>query len=305
MGWRIIAAPSRIPEQARMKPIRQILFVPPAPLVWVNATDAFAGNGLTVETTQTLSSDQIGAGLAEGTWDIGIGVVDNVIAWNDERKAGLKIIAQFKRSTVMRFLCVRSYSTLSDAAANLIAVDSTSNGFVLVLYRALARAGVDWRKCRFERVGGVRQRFEAMQAGKAAAAILVPPFDGMARAQGFKQLWDGAEIAPHYPGVVAAARADWLGRNEAAAAAYVRALKAANEWAARAENRAAARAALVAARYSEDAAERLVRERVPGLAPSRAGWDEVVTLRRECGLLPTPEPRWDDVVDARFLAETG
>src|SRR5262249_32058441 len=124
----------------------------------------------------------------------------------------------------------------------------------------------------------------------------------MARAQGFKQLWDGAEIAPHYPGVVAAARADWLGQNEAAARAYVGALKAANEWAARPENHAAARAVLVAARYSEEAAERLVRNRVPGLAPSRDGWDAVVTLRRECGLLPSPEPRWDDVVDARFLA---
>jgi ABC-type nitrate/sulfonate/bicarbonate transport system substrate-binding protein len=285
-----------------MKPIRQILFVPPAPVVWANAIDGFARNSLVVETTPTLSSDQIGAGLADGTWDIGVGVVDNVIAWNSERKAGLKIIAQFERSTVMRFLCVPSYSSLSDAAANVIAVDSTSNGFVLVLYRALARAGIDWRTCRFERVGGVRQRFEAMQAGTAAAAILVPPFDGMARAQGFKQLWDGAEIAPHYPGVVAAARADWLAANEAVAAAYVRALKAANEWAARPENHATARAALVAARYSEDTAERLVRELVPGLAPSRTGWEEVVTLRRECGLLPSPAPRWDDVVDARFLA---
>ncbi len=288
-----------------MTPIRQILFVPPAPLVWANHIGAFAARGVAVETTQTLSSDQIGQGLAEGTWDLGIGVVDNVIAWNTERGTDLKIIAQFERSTVMRFLCVPSYSTVTDAAANVIAVDSASNGFVLVLYRALARAGIDWRKCRFDRVGGVRQRFEAMQAGKAAAAILVPPFDGMARAQGFKQLWDGAEIAPHYPGVVAAVRAQWLRENEAAARAYVDALRDANEWAARPENNAAARAALVAARYSEEAAERLARDRVPGLQPSRQGWDEVVALRRECGLLPSPAPRWDDVVDARFLAAAG
>jgi ABC-type nitrate/sulfonate/bicarbonate transport system substrate-binding protein len=286
----------------RMRPIRQILFVPPAPLVWANAIDAFTPRSLRVETTQTLSSDQIGAGLADGSWDIGIGVVDNVIAWNSERGADLKIIAQFERSTVMRFLCVPDYSTLADAAANVIAVDSTTNGFVLVLYRALARAGIDWRKCRFERVGGVRQRFEAMRAGKVAAAILVPPFDGLARAEGFKQLWDGTEIAPHYPGVVAAARAGWLGENEAAATAYVGALKAANDWAGQAVNHAAARAALVAARYAEDAAERLVRECVPGLQPSRQGWDEVVALRRECGMLPAPEPHWENVVDMRFLS---
>jgi ABC-type nitrate/sulfonate/bicarbonate transport system substrate-binding protein len=285
-----------------MTTIRQILFVPPAPLVWANHIGAFARHGITVETTLTLSSDQIGQGLADGSWDLGIGVVDNVIAWNSERNADLRIIAQFERSTVMRFLAVPTYSSLADAAANVIAVDSTTNGFVLVLYRALAGAGIDWRKCRFDRVGGVKQRFEAMQAGKAAAAILVPPFDGMARAQGLKQLWDGKEIAPHYPGVVAAVRAQWLRENEAAAKAYVGALKAANDWAGEPANLAAARAALTAAHYSEEAAERLVRERVPGLVPSRRGWDEVVALRRECAMLPAPEPRWENVVDTRFTA---
>ena len=33
-----------------------------------------------------------------------------------------------------------------------------------------------------------------------------------------------------------------------------------------------------------------MREIVSGLTPSREGWAEVVSLRRECGLLPTPEP---------------
>ena len=44
--------------------VRQILFVAPAPLVWAAHLGAFASNGLDVETTQTLSSDQIGQGLA-------------------------------------------------------------------------------------------------------------------------------------------------------------------------------------------------------------------------------------------------
>jgi ABC-type nitrate/sulfonate/bicarbonate transport system substrate-binding protein len=284
-----------------MKHVRQILFVPPAPMVWADRIGAFAASGVAVETTQTRSSDQIGQGLAEGTWDIGIGVVDNVIAWNAERAAGLAILAQLERSTVMRFVSVPAYAALADAAANVIAVDSTTNGFVLVLYRALARAGIDWRRCRFDPVGGVKQRFEAMQAGKAAAAILVPPFDAMALAQGFKQLWDGKEIAPHYPGVVVAARRSWLRENEAAARAYLGGLLAANRWAAEPENHAAARVALGEAGYAEVAAERLLREIVPDLMPAREGWDEVVALRRECGLLPQPEPTADAVIDTRLL----
>ena len=103
-------------------------------------------------------------------------------------------------------------------------------------------------------------------------------------------LWDGKDVAPAYPGVVVAARAAWLVEKSDVAARYLGALLRANEWAARPENAAAASAALVAARYPVPAAERLVREIVPGLAPSREGWSEVVALRRECGLLPAPAP---------------
>jgi ABC-type nitrate/sulfonate/bicarbonate transport system substrate-binding protein len=171
-----------------------------------------------------------------------------------------------------------------------------------VLYRALARAGIDWRKCRFDCLGGVRQRFDAMLAGMAAATILVPPFDEMAYARGFKVLWDGKDVAPDYPGVVVAAPRRGLERDAEAATAYLGALLDANAWATRPENAPAARAALVAAGYSEHAAGRLQRDAVPGLRPSLAGWAETIALRRDCGLLPQPEPRAEEVINTALLA---
>lgn len=284
------------------KRLRQILFVPPAPLVWAQQSNLFAAHGVDVDTTQTLSSDQLGQGLADGTWDVGIAVMDNVIAWNHERRADLRIVAQLERSTVMAFCGLARYHSLAEAAAQPIAVDSTTNGFVLVLYRALARAGIDWRTCRFDAVGGVRQRFEALEAGTAASTILVPPFIDRALAAGFTKLWSGDEIAPAYPGVVVTARRSYLQENAETVVRYLRALLAANAWAADARHRDAAIAALVAARYSDAAAERLVRDPVPGLAPARDGFDEVIALRRECGLLGQPEPRAGDVIDTGPLA---
>jgi ABC-type nitrate/sulfonate/bicarbonate transport system substrate-binding protein len=284
-----------------MEKIRQILFVPPAPLVWADHLGTFAKHGIVVETTSTLSSDQIGQGLADGAWDVGIGAVDNVIAWNSERNADLRIVAQLERTIVMRFCCAPGYADLPEVARDVIAVDSTTNGFVLVLYRALARAGIDWRRCRFDPVGGVRQRFEAMIAGKASSSILVPPFDEMASARGFKVLWRGEDIAPHYPGVVLAVGRRWLAANGETLRRYLAALLDANEWAARSGNAVAARTALATARYSAAAAARLVDEIVPGLAPSLAGWDEVVALRRECGLLPEPAPDPAAVIDRETL----
>ncbi len=281
--------------------VRQILFVPPAPLVWANHLGAFASADVAVDTTQTMSSDQLGQGLADGLYDVGIAVMDNAIAWNADRGANLSIIAQLERTTVMAFVGLARYRSLADAAAEPIAVDATTNGFVLVLYRALSRAGIDWRACRFDTVGGVRQRHEALLNATASSTILVPPFIDLALGAGFAKLWSGEDVAPAYPGVVVAARSQWIAQHREAATRYLRALLAANAWARASANHDEAVRALVAARYSEAGARRLVRDAVEGLVPARAGWDEVLALRRECGLLKTPEPRAADVIDESLL----
>lgn len=281
--------------------IRQIQFLAPAPVVWARHLGSFAREGLEVEFTQTLSSDQLGQGLADGTWDVGIGVMDNIIAWNADRKAGLAMVAQLERSTVMSFCAKAELQTLADVAAKPIAVDATTNGFVLVLYRALARAGIDWRSCTYDAVGGVKHRLDALLEGRALSTILIPPFDAMAQAKGFDVLWRGADIAPAYPGQVIGARAEWIARNGDALRAYLRALVAANRWATRPANREAAEQALVDANYAPPAAARMVSQAVPDLRVSLEGWNEVAALRRECGLMPAPEPTAATIIDEKPL----
>lgn len=281
--------------------VRQILFVRPAPIVWAEHLGLFARSGIEVETTQTLSSDQLGQGLAGGSWDVGIASLDNVIAWNAQRHAGLQVIAQLERSTVMAFCAVPECRDLAAVVAGPIAIDAPTNGFALVLYRALRRADLDARGLRLQPEGGVRHRFDALVEGRVMATILVPPFIDMALARGFRTIWQGSEVAPAYPGVVVAARVDWLRDHRDTARRYLQALVAANEWASAHASQAAQ--ALVAARYSETAAQRLVQEAVPGLSVSLSGWDEIISLRRECSLLPDLVPRFEEVIDPSLLAE--
>ena len=281
--------------------VRQIQFIEPAPMVWARHLGAFAQEGLELVITQTFSSDHIGQGLADGQWDVGIGVMDNIIAWNADRQAGLAMIAQLERSNIMSFCARADCHTLADAARHGFAVDATTNGFVLVLYRALARAGIDWRGCTYDAVGGVKHRFDALLDGRAVSTILIPPFDAMAEDRGYKVLWRGADIAPAYPGQVLAARIDWLQQNRDTATRYLRALVSANRWAIQAANREAAVDALVQARYAPPAAQRLVRDAVPDLRVSLAGWDEVSALRNECGLMPAPAPDAQRIIDEVFL----
>jgi hypothetical protein len=281
--------------------LRLIQFLPPAPLVWAEAIGAFARFGVAVQATQTSSSDEIGLGLAAGRYDAAIGVADNAIGWSVERGADLVVAAQLERRMELRFCAAPALPTLAAAAARPIAVDATTNGFVLVLYRALARAGIAREACRFDTVGGVRQRFEALLDGRATSTILVPPFDALAAAKGFRALWSVREIAPDHPGVVLI-----VPRAAAARDAVVRALAAlvaANAWATDPANRAAATAALLAARYGEAAAEALIATAVPGLRPLPAGIAETIALRAECGLPPRPPPDPARLLDLSFLAE--
>jgi ABC-type nitrate/sulfonate/bicarbonate transport system substrate-binding protein len=283
-----------------METVRQILFVPPAPIVWASAGGYFENAGVEVVTTQTLSSDQIGKGLAAGEFDVGIGVMDNAIAWNDLFASDLAIIAQLERRMLMRFVAQKDITSLAEAASQPIAVDATTNGFVLVLYRALARAGIDWRSCSFDEVGGVKHRFDTMMDGRTRSTILVPPFEDMAIAKGCNALWSVDDIAPAYPGVVIAARRTFLREQSEAARRYLGALVHANAWAAKPESSEAAQAALAAARYSPKSAATLVRDSVPGLQPSIEGWEETVSLRRECGLMP--QKPIGEVIDRSVLA---
>lgn len=282
-----------------MLTLRQIHFVPPAPVVWAERIGAFARHGVMVDAVQTASSDEIGQGLAQGRHDVGIGVADNAIGWSVERGADLVIAAQLEARMQLRFCVAPRFATLAEAAAEPIAVDATTNGFVLVLYRALARAGIAREACRFATVGGVRHRFEALMEGRATATILVPPFDAMAQARGFRVLWDVAEMAPDYPGVVVVTQRSPA--REEALLRYLAALQEANGWATDPVNATEARAALVAARYSEAAAEALVRSAVPGLRPVAAGVAETIALRAECGLPPSPPTDPVRLVETRFL----
>jgi hypothetical protein len=284
-----------------MTVLRLIQFVPPAPLVWAEARGAFAQAGVTVEVTQTTSSDEIGIGLAEGRFDAGIGVADNAIGWSVERGADLVIAAQLERRMEMRFCAAPGLPTIAAAAAQPIAVDATTNGFVLVLYRALAQAGIDRAACRFDMVGGVRHRFEALMDGRATSTILVPPFDAMATERGFRVLWDVTQIATAYPGVMLIMPRATQQRQAVARA--LAAMAAANAWAAAPANRAEAKAMLLAARYSDAAADNLIATAVPGLRPLADGIAETIALRAECGLPPTPPPDPARLVDLSFLDE--
>jgi hypothetical protein len=54
-----------------------------------------------------------------------------------------QVIAQLERSTLMAFCGLPAYQSVAEAAGGRIGVDSTTMGFIMVGYRAFAKAGIE------------------------------------------------------------------------------------------------------------------------------------------------------------------
>jgi hypothetical protein len=75
----------------------------------------------------------------------------------------------------------------------------------------LGQAGV---QVDYVEVGGVRERFDSLLAGEVAGTLLGPPFDGLARDAGMRELVTVQQAFPDFPGQGLVVRAAVLDRPE-------------------------------------------------------------------------------------------
>jgi len=78
--------------------------------------------------------------------------------------------------------------------------------------------------------GATFNRFAALASGTVQAAALGQPFDFRAADQGYRKLLDLGAYGKDYGFLAVVARTDWLGKDPAAARAYLRALAHAVDW---------------------------------------------------------------------------
>ena len=153
-------------------------------------------------------------------------------------------------------------------------------------------------------VGGTAQRLDALLAGSIAGAMLAPPHDLRALAEGARVLASAADDFPGYPGVTVAARRSWARDHHDLVTRYCRALLAGARWAADRANRerviellgpeAGSPNAAVAMYEAEDRAREVA---APTLAQAHAAMVRVVELRH-----PGRPPEVERYFDPLFTA---
>ncbi len=196
----------------------------------------FATRGLDVQLIPTSSSLAQMEGLIDGKFGIAMTAVDNLIAYV-EGQGEAKTEAAPDIVSVMGsdngFLSLIAAPDVTGFAAlrgRTLSVDALTTGYTFVLRKMLEVSGVKDGEYSLVRAGGFQQRFEAIQAGTAAATLSVPPFTFLATAQRFNNLGTAISVLGHYQGVVAAVRRDWAASHRDELVSYIQAYIEAVTW---------------------------------------------------------------------------
>jgi ABC-type nitrate/sulfonate/bicarbonate transport system substrate-binding protein len=222
----------------------------------------FARRDLVVKLHLTTSSMEQLAGLIEGKWEIGLTGFDNVVAYQEgqgearlDREPDL-FVFMGGDDAFLRLVVQGEIKNYSDLKGKTLSVDAMTTGFAFVLRKMLAANGIAESDVKFERAGGVMQRWDSLKAREHAGTLLLTPFDLLAEKVGLRVLQKASDVFPRYQGIVGTARRSWAKENTGTLRRFIRAYLDALAWLFDPTNRSVAELILV--------------ERVPNMTPELA-----------------------------------
>jgi len=154
--------------------------------VWVARKQGwFAAEGLEVGVTRTPGSVFQLSGLINGEFDLGITLIDNVVAYREGQgevpAVGKDLVALMACDTRVfpSLVTLPEVRTYADLRGRTLSVDATKTGYAMVLHAMLEKGGLAPQDYRIESVGGVLQRFEGLLAGTQAGALFNSPCESL------------------------------------------------------------------------------------------------------------------------------
>ena len=196
----------------------------------------FERNGVRVMLQETPNSVAQMTGLAEGKFDIAITAVDNIVAYAEgQGEAAIGAQPEFfafmgSDSGFLSLVADPEIRSFADLRGRTFSVDARTTGYAFVLFDMLRRNGLSQKDYRIETVGGMVQRWDALQKKKQDATLLSTPFNILAKQQHFNQLAQAVDEIGPYQGNVAATRRSWAQGNRSKVMAFIRGYAEAIDW---------------------------------------------------------------------------
>ena len=197
----------------------------------------FAAEGVAVEQELTTTSMYLIENTVSDRFQIAIASIDNVVAYNEGqgevplgRAADLFSFMNMHPNTTLPLLVQGDIASFDDLRGRTLAVDAISTGFSFVLRKILEIHGLGPDDYKLVSVGNARDRLQALKAGDHAGAVLTPPFDGLAKAAGLKQMGSSADAYPAYQATCFISTHRWARENRDTLVAFARAVLRSESW---------------------------------------------------------------------------
>jgi len=146
----------------------------------------FEKAGLRVDIEGTTSSIDQMTGVIDNRFDIAATAIDNVIAYNCGQGAAsthntskLKVFLG-SASYRLPFVVTRDIKSFADLKGCTIAVDALNTGFAFLLREMLAINGLTTSEYSFKSFGAPKERWQALEDGKAVGALLNAHYENIA-----------------------------------------------------------------------------------------------------------------------------
>jgi ABC-type nitrate/sulfonate/bicarbonate transport system substrate-binding protein len=223
---------------AAVKPVNVIVF--PGGFNWpiwvAQERGLFSKHGITVDVAATPGSVFQWTRLAMGYSNLAITLMDNVVAYREGHGEvpvlvpdAVAVMAADTR-VLPALVTVPEIKSYSDLRGRTLSVDAATTGFALVLVAMLEHGGLGKSDYELVRVGGVTERFEALQRREHAGSLFNAPFAGHLSDLGFNILDTATSTLGAYQNHVVAVRRGWAERNRTQVVGFIRGFCEAVEW---------------------------------------------------------------------------
>lgn len=206
------------------------------PIIAAQTQGYFAKEKLDIHLDPITSSVAQIKGMMDGSYQIGLTALDNVIAYQ-AGQGEVKLdqppdLFAFMggEAGAMHLITAPEIKRVEDLKGKTFAVDAKNTGFAFILYRIAAIHGIKQGDYNILAVGSSQKRLDALSQGQAQAALLNRPFDAFAVAKGLNALVDTHKVFPHYQANIGSARRSWAKANRATLIAFIRAYVKGSLW---------------------------------------------------------------------------
>jgi ABC-type nitrate/sulfonate/bicarbonate transport system substrate-binding protein len=172
--------------------------------------------------------------IMEDRYALATTAFDNIVAYAEGQgefaAPGFDLVAFLGVHSGLNSLIARpEIGTVEDLRGRTVAVDALGTGYAFLLFGLLEGRGLlPGRDYSVLSVGSGERRLEALESGKAQAALMSAPSDLRALASGCRMLGDATQVFGRYQGSVYAARRVFARNHADELARFARAIKGAH-----------------------------------------------------------------------------